>query len=165
MKPIAASYNITMMPTGEALLIAMRGSGHAGKKGHNHLGLVVADTDKTIAFYRDVIGLPEFRTSVFPMKNATYKDKLIDASFKASFTDLGEGRIELIQPLEGDSPFAEFLAAKGEGMHHLRLEVGDPAARLAELSAKGIRPVWNSPETGLTLLETQAIGGLRFGLA
>src|ERR1019366_4481605 len=48
----------------------MRGSGHAGKKGHNHLGLVVADTDRTIDYYSNVIGLSGFRTNTFPMKNA-----------------------------------------------------------------------------------------------
>jgi methylmalonyl-CoA/ethylmalonyl-CoA epimerase len=142
----------------------MRGSGHAGKKGHNHLGLVVADTEKTIDFYHNVIGLPGFRTNTFPMKNATYRDKLIDASFKASFTDLGEGRIALIQPLDGDSPFSEFLKNRGEGMHHLRLGVDDPDAAANALRAKGIEAVWSSDEAGMTLLDTQAIGGMRFGL-
>jgi methylmalonyl-CoA/ethylmalonyl-CoA epimerase len=142
----------------------MRGSGHAGKKGHNHLGLVVADTGRTIAYYRDIIGLPEFRTSVFPMRNATYRDRLIDASFKASFTDLGEGRLELIQPLDDDSPFAQFLANHGEGMHHLRLSAEIREAALAELASKGVTPVWSSGATGITLLDTQAIGGMRFGL-
>jgi methylmalonyl-CoA/ethylmalonyl-CoA epimerase len=150
--------------TGGITFEVMRGSGHAGKKGHNHLGLVVADTDRTIAFYRDVIGLPGFRTNVFPMKNATYRDRLIDAAFKASFTDLGEGRLELIQPLDGDSPFAEFLAAKGEGMHHLRLEVDDAPARLTALAARGIGAVWSCPETGSELLDTRAIGGMPFAI-
>jgi methylmalonyl-CoA/ethylmalonyl-CoA epimerase len=142
----------------------MRGSGHAGKKGHNHLGLVIADTDRTIDFYHNVIGLPRFRTNIFSMKNATYRDKLIDASFKASFTDLGEGRIELIQPLNGESPFAEFLKNRGEGMHHLRLGVDDLDAAVRDLNAKGIEDVWSCPEAEMTLLDTQAIGGMRFGL-
>jgi len=142
----------------------MRGSGHAGKKGHNHLGLVVADTDRTIAYFRDVIGLPEFRTNSFPMKNATYRDKLIDASFKASFTDLGKGSLTLIQPLEGESPFADFLGNRGEGMHHLCLAVDDRDVAAAGLSAKGVQAVWSSRAADLTLLDTQAIGGMRFAL-
>jgi len=142
----------------------MRGSGHAGKKGHNHLGLVVADTGRTIDFYQNVIGLPAFRTSNFPMKNATYRDRLIDASFKASFTDLGEGRIALIQPLDGDSPFAEFLTEHGEGMHHLRLGAADLDEAVAGMAAKGVPAVWSCPEAGMTLLDTQAVGGMRFGL-
>ncbi|MDB5394754.1 MAG: 4-hydroxyphenylpyruvate dioxygenase/hemolysin-like protein [Rhodospirillales bacterium] len=142
----------------------MRGSGHAGKKGHNHLGLVVADTDRTIEFYHNVIGLPGFRTNVFPMKNATYRDKLIDAAFKASFTDLGEGRIELIQPLDGGSPFADFLKNRGEGMHHLRLGVDDRDAAVGKLNAKGIEAFWSCPEAEMTLLDTQATGGMCFGL-
>ncbi len=143
----------------------MRGSGHAGKKGHNHLGLVVADTDRTIDYYSNVIGLPDFRTSTFPMKNATYRDRLIDASFKASFTDLGEGRITLMQPLEGESPFADFLKNRGEGMHHLRLTVDDLDAAVGALSGRGVKPVWSSHKAGLAILDTEAIGGMRFGLS
>lgn len=142
----------------------MRGSGHAGKKGHNHLGLVVADTARTIDFYHNVIGLPGFRTNGFPMKNATYRGRLIDASFKASFTDLGEGRIALIQPLDGDSPFAEFLKDRGEGMHHLRLAVDNLDAAIGDLKANGIKAVWLCPEAQLALLDTRSIGGMLFGL-
>ncbi len=142
----------------------MRGSGHAGKKGHNHLGIVVADTAKTIDFYHNVIGLADFRTNIFTMKNATYRDKFIEASFKASFTDLGEGRIELIQPLDDASPFAEFLKNRGEGMHHLRLGVDDMYAAAGDLNAKGVSTVWSSAAAGITLLDTQAVGGMRFGL-
>lgn len=151
-------------PVGGIVFEVMRGSGHAGKRAHNHLGLVVADTDRTITFYRDTIGLPGFRTNVFPMKNATYKDKLIDASFKASFTDLGEGRLELIQPLDENSPFAEFLAARGEGMHHLRLETPDAQARAAALDGQGFNAIWRNPAAGTTLLDTRAIGGMSFAL-
>lgn len=142
----------------------MRGSGHAGKKGHNHLGLVVADTGRTIAYYRDIIGLPEFRTSIFPMKNATYRGALIDASFKASFTDLGEGRLELIQPLDDASPFAQYLAHRGEGMHHLRLSADDREAAASDLAGKGVQAIWSSAAAGWTLFDTQAIGGVRIGL-
>jgi catechol 2,3-dioxygenase-like lactoylglutathione lyase family enzyme len=149
---------------GGIIFEVMRGSGHAGKKGHNHLGLVVADTDRTIAYYRDTIGLPEFRTSIFPMRNATYRGGLIDASFKASFTDLGEGRLELIQPLDDASPFAEYLANRGEGMHHLRISAEDREAAAAELAGKGVDAVWCSEAAGWTLFDTQATGGMRIGL-
>jgi methylmalonyl-CoA epimerase len=142
----------------------MRGSGHAGKKGHNHLGLAVADTDRTIAFYRDVIGLPAFRTNTFPMKNATYGSKLIDATFKASFSDIGNGRLELIQPLQGESPFSEFLTSCGEGMHHLRLPVDDLNEAVDDMRAKGIEALWSCPEMNMTLLDTKAIGGMPFAL-
>jgi len=142
----------------------MRGSGHAGKKAHNHLGLVVADTAKTIDFYHNIMGLPGFRTNIFTMNNATYRDKFIEASFKASFTDLGEGRIELIQPLDDSSPFGEFLKNRGEGMHHLRLGVDDVSAAAGDLNGRGVKSVWSSAEAGMTLLDTQAVGGMRFGL-
>ena len=71
----------------------------------------------------------------------------------------------MIQPLEGESPFADFLKNRGEGMHHLRLTVDDLDAAIAELNGKGVETVWSSRKADLTLLDTQAIGGMRFGLA
>ncbi len=40
--------------------------------GHNHLGLVVADTQKTIDFYTKTLGMPEFRTGEYPMPRGFY---------------------------------------------------------------------------------------------
>lgn len=143
----------------------MRGSGHAGKKGFHHLGLVVKDTAATIDYYTKQLGLLPFRTNTFPMKNATYKGGLIDAAFKASFTELGQLRLELMQIVEGDTPMTGFLAERGEGMHHLRFAVADPAARLAELKAKGVGVLWQNEEAGLTLLDTAGTGGMIFAIS
>ena len=143
----------------------MVGSGHAGKKGHNHLGLVVADTQRTIAFYRETLGLGPFRSDVFPMQRAFYRDARIEAAFRASFCDIGEARLELFQVLEGDTPLGAHLEARGEGMHHLALEVPEPEKRLEELAVRGVEAIWSCPEAGLTLLDTRAVGGMTIGIA
>jgi len=142
----------------------MVGSGHAGKKDHNHLGLVVADTDRTIDFYTGTLGLGPFRSGVYPMQRAFYRDARIEASFRASFCDLGESRLEIVQVLAGDTPLGAHLEARGEGMHHLTLEVSDPEARLEALSGQGIETLWNCPEAGLSLLDTRSIGGMPFAI-
>ena len=143
----------------------MVGSGHAGKKGHNHLGLVVANTQRTIAFYRETLGLGPFRSGVFPMQRAFYRDARIETSFRASFCDIGEARLEVFQVLEGDTPLGAQLEARGEGMHHLALVVPEPEKRLEELAARGIEATWECPEAGLTLLDTRAVGGMTFAIA
>ena len=142
----------------------MVGSGHAGKKGYNHLGLVVADTDRTIDFYSRTLGLGSFRTGAFPMPHAFFRGERIETGFKASFCDLGDTALRLYQVIEGGGAFAEHLASKGEGMHHLALNVEDVDAALSELASQGIEATWRSPETGLTLLDTTAVGGMTFGL-
>lgn len=143
----------------------MVGSGHAGKKGHNHLGLVVADTDRTIEFYTKKLGLGPFRTGVFPMPHAFFRDQRIETSFKASFCDLGETRLRLYQPLEGGGPLARHLAERGEGMHHLSLDVASLDDSLSELAGEGIEVSFHAPGLGFTLLDTTAVGGMIFSLA
>ena len=143
----------------------MVGSGHAGKKGHNHLGLVVADTQRTIGFYSETLGLGPFRSDVFPMRRAFYRDARIEAAFRASFCDIGEARLEGFQVLEGDTPLGAHLETRGEGMHHLALEVPEPEKRLEELAARGGEATWSCPEAGLTLLDTRAVGGMTIGIA
>jgi methylmalonyl-CoA/ethylmalonyl-CoA epimerase len=143
----------------------MVGSGHAGKLGHNHLGLVVADTQKTIDFYTKTLGMPEFRTGEYPMPRGFYRDQRIKTSFRASFCDLGDTQLCLYQMIEGETPISSHLASRGEGMHHLCLYVPDVEKSLAELDTAGITPFWNAPELGMSMLDTSATGGMTFALA
>ncbi|MAG29713.1 MAG: hypothetical protein CL908_02325 [Deltaproteobacteria bacterium] len=142
----------------------MVGSGHAGKKGHNHLGLVVGETQRTIDFYSKTMGLGPFRTGEFPTPRAFYRDARIEANFRASFCDLGNSQLRLYEVLEGSNPFTDQLATSGEGMHHLCLHVGQLDDALAELSAEGIEAVWTCPETRTAHLDTSKIGGMTFAL-
>jgi catechol 2,3-dioxygenase-like lactoylglutathione lyase family enzyme len=143
----------------------MVGSGHAGKQGYNHLGLVVADTQRTIDFYTKTLGLGPFRTGEFPMPRAFYRDARIEADFRASFCDLGETRLCLYQTLEGESPLADRLEERGEGMHHLCLHVPDLEGALAALAASGVGSLWRCPESRTAYLDTTRIGGMIFALA
>lgn len=143
----------------------MVGSGHAGKIGHNHLGLVVEDTKRTTDFYAENFGLGPFRTGEYPMPRGFFREKRIETSFRASFCDLGETRLLLYQVLEGDTPTSDQLAAKGEGMHHLCLNVEDLEATLADCADHGLRATWQCPEMRLALLDTRQVGGMIFALA
>ena len=163
--PFTSFCYVTTEPTGGIDFEVMVGSGHAGKKGHNHLGLVVADTDRTTEFYTGSLGLPAFRTGTFPMPRAFYRDQRIETTFQASFCDLGETQLRLYQVLEGVEPLAQHLASQGEGMHHLSLRVPSVADASADLAGEGIDVLWSCPELGLTLLDTARIGGMTFSLA
>ncbi len=143
----------------------MVGSGHAGKKGHNHLGLVVEETQRTIDFYTRSLGLPSFRTGEFPTPRAFYREKRIETNFRASFCDIGPTELRLYQVLEGESPFSRQLADKGEGMHHLCLNVADLEASLGQLADDGIETLWRAPELGAAHLDTTRIGGMTVALA
>jgi methylmalonyl-CoA/ethylmalonyl-CoA epimerase len=143
----------------------MRGSGHAGKKGHNHLGLVVEDTQRVIDFYSQTMGLGPFRTADFPTRRAVYERDIIDAGFRASFADIGQSQITLYQVVEGESPLTERLAARGEGMHHLCVRVPDLEATVAELDAAGVGTFWSAPDARIAYVDSSATGGMTFAFS
>ena len=58
------------------------------------------------------------------------------------------GRLELICPTTADSGVARFLQKRGEGIHHLCLEVKDLDRRLAELKARGVALIDEAPKPG-----------------
>ena len=61
---------------------------------------------------------------------------------------IGESRIELLEPISEDSPISKFLEKRGGGIHHIAVEVADIEASLAQLKAKGMRLIDESPRVG-----------------
>ncbi len=91
----------------------------------HHVAIIVRDIEESLSVYRDLLGL-ELET-VLPIES----DRVIIA-----FLGVGESKIELVQPTDDTTGVARFLAAKGEGFHHLCLEVPDVAAMLIDLAAR-----------------------------
>jgi len=60
----------------------------------------------------------------------------------------GMGRIELICPTDSSSGVAKFLEKRGEGLHHICVEVDDIVATLAQLKAKGAALIDEVPKIG-----------------
>ncbi len=143
----------------------MVGSGKAGKKAHNHLGLVVEETDRTIDFYSKALGLGPFRTGDHAMPRAAYREKRIETTFRASFCEIGNTSLRLYQVLAGDTPLTDRIRERGEGLHHLCLNVADLEESLTELSAVGVEATWRCPELRMAHLDTTRIGGMTFSLA
>ena len=66
---------------------------------------------------------------------------------KTAFLKVGESHIELLEPTDPSSVIARFLE-KRSGLHHVCLEVEDLDAALAELKARGVRLIDDSPRVG-----------------
>ena len=163
--PFGSFCYVTSEAVGGIPFEIMVGSGHAGRKGHHHVGLVVSDTARTLDFYGRTLGLGPFRTGEYPMKRAFYRSERIDATFRASFCDLGRSRMRLYQVVEGTTPFGDARRKRGEGMHHLCLPVDDLEASLGELEEAGIETFWRGPELRAAWVDTRAIGGMVFALS
>ncbi len=95
----------------------------------NHVALAVPDIGAAAAFYRDVLGAKISARQALPAHGVT-----------VVFVELGNMKVELLEPLGEASPIAAFLAknAKG-GMHHLCFEVSDILAARDQLVKGGAR--------------------------
>ncbi len=93
----------------------------------NHIAIVVENIEKALEVYRDAVGLPLDHVAEEPAEGV-----------RVAFLPLPNGEIELIQPTTADSGVAKFLAKRGEGLHHICLEVNSIDTALAEMSARGL---------------------------
>jgi len=95
----------------------------------NHIAIVVPDLDAAAAVYRDALGARVSPPQPLPAHGVT-----------VVFVELPNTKIELLQPLEADSPVRGFLDKNpGGGMHHLCYEVDDIIAARDRLRAQGAR--------------------------
>jgi len=101
----------------------------------NHVAIVVQNIDAALNFWEQTFGLELDHVEEVPSQKS-----------KVAFLPLGESEIELVQPTTSDSGLANFLEKRGEGMHHICIEVEDIDAALAELKSKGVRLINEIPE-------------------
>jgi len=103
----------------------------------DHVGLAVKNLDDALAFYRDILGIQP--KSIEDVES----DKI-----RSAFLDVGDAHFEVMEPTSPDSPVAKFLEKRGEGMHHVSLEVDDIRAELRKLEAKGVALIDKEPRMG-----------------
>ncbi|MDQ3487412.1 MAG: methylmalonyl-CoA epimerase [Acidobacteriota bacterium] len=103
----------------------------------DHIGIAVGDLGESLSFFRDALGLELDEPEDVPAQRV-----------RAHFLQAGEAAIELVEPTADDSPIAKFIARRGAGIHHLALRVDDIVAALAELKAKGVRLIDETPRPG-----------------
>lgn len=106
----------------------------------DQVGYVVADLERAIAAHDPVFG-PFTRMDV-ALDGPLYLGVPADCELAIAYGHAGALEIELIQPVAGRSPHADFLAAGREGIHHLRFRIADFAAELSAAARAGYRPVW-----------------------
>lgn len=106
-------------------------------KAVNHVAVVVDDMEKSLAFWRDALGIELHELRDVPAEKS-----------QVAFLPLAGAEVELVMPTTDDSGIAKYLAKRGPGMHHLCLEVDDIAGMLARLKAKDVRLINEEPRVG-----------------
>jgi len=123
----------------------------------DHLGIAVKSLAEARKFY-EKLGL-----NVLP-------DETVEAEkVRLAMVPVGESRIELLEPSSPDSTIAKFLEKRGEGLHHVALQVNDLAATLERLKAAGIRLISNEIKIGAgghryVFVHPSSAGGVLFEL-
>ena len=123
-------------------------------KSIHHIAVVVADMDKSLAFWRDALG----------MELRAMQDVPAESS-RVAFLPAGDSQIELVLPTREDSGIAKYLAKRGPGMHHVCVEVQDIHAALQRLKAHGTRLIHDEPQVGAdgqryVFVHPEATGGV-----
>jgi methylmalonyl-CoA/ethylmalonyl-CoA epimerase len=100
-----------------------------------HIGVAVPDIEAALGFYRDVLGL------------VPQPPQRSDGALIVSLP-FGPSEVELLQPLDPDSPIGRFLAKRGPGIHHVCYRVPDLDRALAACRALGYQLIDQEPRTG-----------------
>lgn len=105
-------------------------------KAINHVAVVVEDMEKSLAFWRDALGIELHELRDVPAEKS-----------QVAFLPLAGAEVELVMPTTDDSGIAKYLAKRGQGMHHLCLEVDDIEAMMVQLKDKNIRLIHEEART------------------
>jgi methylmalonyl-CoA/ethylmalonyl-CoA epimerase len=104
----------------------------------DHVAVAVKDLEKTLRFFTQILDL-----------EPSVKVKIAHAPHtKAAFIPVGDVEIEFLEPTDPQSSIAEFIARKGEGLHHISIQVRNVEETLDGLRKKGIKLIDEKPRIG-----------------
>jgi len=120
----------------------------------DHVAIVVKDLDAAIALYTQTLG---FRP--------VYRETIADQGVEAVGLEAGDSVVELLRPLDADSPIARFRGDANTKLHHTAYRVDDIETALADYKAKGVRLIDEHPRKGahgnlIAFLHPKSTGGV-----
>lgn len=132
------------------------------------IGAVVADIDQSMKTLSEVFGIGPWRVVEWPPEgrtdmNRVYKGRPAAFTARMAFAELGPIEIELIQPLTGESIWADYLAEHGSGLHHIRFNVPEMEPVVEHVAEQGIGVTQRAngirPGTSWVNFETERLAG------
>jgi methylmalonyl-CoA/ethylmalonyl-CoA epimerase len=103
----------------------------------DHVAIAVRDLDAAVAWYADAFGA-----------KVAHREVVERDGVEEALLAVADSYVQLLTPIRDDSPVAKFLAAKGEGVHHVGYRVENCAAALGQAVAAGARPIDTAPRPG-----------------
>jgi len=106
-------------------------------KNIDHIGIAVSNLQESLSFWETSLGIELHGI-----------EEVAEQHVRTAFLPVGGTEIELLEPTRPDSSVARFIEKRGEGLHHIAIRVDDIDSALAELKAKGVQLIDESPRSG-----------------
>ena len=106
-------------------------------KNIEHIGIAVKNIEESTAIFAKLFG-----------KKAYKREEVESEGVITEFFDLGINKIELLEATRPDSPIAQFIEKKGEGIHHIAIAVDDIYSEMQRLEKEGFRLINKEPKRG-----------------
>ncbi|WP_077326851.1 methylmalonyl-CoA epimerase [Virgibacillus siamensis] len=124
----------------------------------SHIGIAVDTIEKALPFYTDTLGL-----------ELEGVESVESEGVKVAFLKIGDSRFELLEPTNDQSSIKKFIDKKGEGIHHIALDVNDVDKRIETLKTRGIPLINQESKPGahnsqIAFIHPKAAHGVLFEL-
>ncbi len=106
-------------------------------KNIEHIGIAVKDLEASIELFQKILNIECYKT-----------EEVESEKVKTAFFKQGQTKIELLESLNTDGVIAEYIAKKGEGIHHIALEVENINDEMARLRNEGFVLLNEKPKKG-----------------
>jgi methylmalonyl-CoA/ethylmalonyl-CoA epimerase len=103
----------------------------------DHVAIVVDNIDNALSFWHDALGL-----------EMTHLEEVKEQESIVAFLPAAGSEVELVKPTTETSGVAKYLVKRGPGMHHICFEVDDIEETLAQMKAKGVKLINETPTIG-----------------
>ena len=124
----------------------------------DHVAVAVKNLDDAVASFDKLFGLKPSKVEEIP-----------DQGVKAALIHIGDTELEFIQPINPDTGVAKFLENKGEGIHHICVEVDDTDAELKRIEDQGGKLIDKQGRKGLAgkigFIHPKSVNGVLIELA
>ena len=103
----------------------------------SHIGIAVKDADSALKMYREVLGLEPASVEIVESQKV-----------KTVHIPIGDSSIELLESTSPEGVVAKFIEKRGEGIHHIAIEVDDIETALEKMKAEGFQLIDETPRMG-----------------
>ena len=120
----------------------------------DHVGVAVEDIELALGLYRDSLGMRE-----------EHRELLESQGVEAALVGVGDGHVELLQPVSAESSIGRFLARRGPGLHHVAYRTDDIESAIGAVRAAGLELLDEQPRAGVqgsrvAFVHPRATGGV-----